>query len=403
MKLNLLKSLGVTAFAIFTIIGCSSSDDNGGNLNGDDDTAPVGTDEFEVIQKFDTSFISSGDVISVSALQNDGKILIATMNGIVRLNPDGTVDNSFHVSGVPNNNGASYYCKSIAVQNDGKILLGYYSFNGSNQVLFRLNANGSVDNSFTPNIKGEIDTYQRSVNAILPLNDGNIIIGGQFAKVDNHSYYYHLAKLDQTGSLIQDFQPRISPEILNDVSKLFSLSGNKFMVTGALFTNQYLAPLRANAIIFDHNGNLYEDFNFTEDLWVQHPAPSLKRILSVEVLSDENFLFGGNFSSIMKVNKNGNRIGDLSLSNEQINTICAFDSNRFLIGSETMTSFLDEQYTKFFSVYDLSSNTRKTISLGYDDGIVKNIIEESGDAYLLLGRFQKGSEVTNIIRVKKHP
>src|SRR5437588_12536994 len=74
---------------------------------------------------------NANDVVRVVVVQSDGKILIGgdfttlspnggaavTRNHIARLNPDGTLDTAFD----PN---ADSYVDSIAVQADGKILIG---------------------------------------------------------------------------------------------------------------------------------------------------------------------------------------------------------------------------------------------------------------------------------------
>src|SRR5258706_145144 len=122
------------------------------------------------------------------AVQADGKILIGggftalapngggtvTRNHIARLNPDGTLDASFD----PN---ANSFVFSIAVQDDGKILIGGFftalSQNGGGPVerhsIPRLNPDGTPDASFDPNADSCV--YSIAVQA-----DGKILIGGGF-------------------------------------------------------------------------------------------------------------------------------------------------------------------------------------------------------------------------------
>ena len=92
-------------------------------------------------------------IINSIAAQSDGKILIAggfigygtvTRPGLMRLNPDGTPDDSFApaatVGGV----------NGLDVQPDGKILIGS---NGNGRVV-RLNADGTTDQSFFVDVFG---------------------------------------------------------------------------------------------------------------------------------------------------------------------------------------------------------------------------------------------------------
>src|SRR5438876_8575933 len=91
------------------------------------------------------------------AVQADGKILVGggfttlggqSRNYIGRLNADGTLDTSF-------NPWADSVVWSLAVQADGKILVvGWFTTLGgqSRNYIGRLNAAGPVDQSFTPDL-----------------------------------------------------------------------------------------------------------------------------------------------------------------------------------------------------------------------------------------------------------
>lgn len=92
-------------------------------------------------------------------IQSDGKIVIVgsstLVNGVnfcvARLNSDGTLDSAFNNTGKYNLyvNGACYAYKA-KIQSDGKILVGGSSTINNERVatLFRLNSDGTIDNSF---------------------------------------------------------------------------------------------------------------------------------------------------------------------------------------------------------------------------------------------------------------
>ena len=108
---------------------------------------------------------NANGVIRVAVVQSDGKILIGgdfttlspnggatvTRNRIARLNPDGTLDTAFN----PNANGfPGPYVFSIAVQADGKILVGgfFCSIGGKpRNSIARLDATTGLADSFSPN------------------------------------------------------------------------------------------------------------------------------------------------------------------------------------------------------------------------------------------------------------
>jgi|GEM_PF-1664940 len=144
--------------------------------------------------------------VKTIALQSDGKILIGgdftTYNGtgtsrIVRLNADGTLDNTFSA-------GANGTVNVITVQPDGKILVGGDFYNMNGVMIFRLarlNTDGSLDNTFSPG-----SGANNPVHAIAMQPDGKILIGGQF-NVYNNDVVGHLTRLHPDGSRDLTFNP----------------------------------------------------------------------------------------------------------------------------------------------------------------------------------------------------
>ena len=119
-------------------------------------------------------------------MQPDGKVLVAgsfsvvngtNRQGIARLNANGSLDSSFNPgTGV---NGTVY---SVALQPDGKVLIGgeFTSVNGTNRSRFaRLNVNGSLDSSFNPGT-GPV----KVIRSIALQSDGKVLIGGDFTTVN---------------------------------------------------------------------------------------------------------------------------------------------------------------------------------------------------------------------------
>jgi uncharacterized delta-60 repeat protein len=119
-------------------------------------------------------------------LQPDGKIVLAgsfnqfngvAAGGIVRINADGTVDTAF----AANHGAADSYCWAVALQADGKILLGG-SFNliGSVPVprLARFYPDGTLDTDYNAALGAGFS--DGAVQALAVQSDGRIIAAGGF-------------------------------------------------------------------------------------------------------------------------------------------------------------------------------------------------------------------------------
>lgn len=168
----------------------------------------------------DTTYGSNGGIISqlgseddyaqAVALQPDGKILVTGSGfgaspfqriAVARYNSNGTLDQTFGNSGLAL--GLNATGKSIAVQNDGKIIVGFAL---SNQFgIVRFNSTGSIDTTFGNN--GYIYTVinsQASVEKILITSDGKILVAG-FASFPTTSYDFVLVKYNSDGTLDTSF------------------------------------------------------------------------------------------------------------------------------------------------------------------------------------------------------
>ncbi|HCQ11935.1 hypothetical protein, partial [Flavobacterium sp.] len=159
------------------------------NSNGGLDTTFNGTGFLEV------SFGTGASRGNCMKIQNDGKILVGGKTGssseffsILRLNLAGTFDTSFGTLGkvqTPMIGQSLPY--SIAIQTDGKILMGGYVLNGSNGydfALVRYLSNGTLDTSFGTNgiVITTINTsYNDIIRKVLVQNDGKILVVGNNA------------------------------------------------------------------------------------------------------------------------------------------------------------------------------------------------------------------------------
>ena len=151
-----------------------------------------------------------GEVISI-AIQSDGRAVIGgvflnargtLVNRVIRLNNDGSVDGSYDLSGTV---GADGIVHSVAIQDDGKILIGGAFLNARGTVvnrMARLEADGVLDTTFNTGGTVGIDAI---IKDILVLSDGKIMIGGAFTTVRGTAAQ-GLARLHTDGTFDSDFQ-----------------------------------------------------------------------------------------------------------------------------------------------------------------------------------------------------
>lgn len=243
----------------------------------------------------DTSFnIGTGfnGTTNVAVVQPDGKILVGgsftTYNGvsrpkIARLNSDGSLDTTFTPgTGVT---GSNSLVGAIAVQSDGKILLGgtFAAYNGTaRNNLVRVNTDGSIDTTFA------IGTGPNSrVYSILVQPDQKVFIAGAFGSYNGTSRG-SVARLSTTGALDTGFATAEGAD--KDVYAAALQSNGKFVI-GGIFNNYNKTNRKAIAVI-NSDGTLDTTFDLGSGSGVGSYT-----ILSISVQSDGNIIVGGDFAA----------------------------------------------------------------------------------------------------------
>ena len=248
---------------------------------------------------FDYNFSTDnidGDVYSI-AIQEDGKILLGgnftfydgnyTPN-IVRINSDGSYDNTFFVG-----NGFDGYVNDIKIQSDGKIVIGgnfgYYN-NIISTNICRLNINGSLDSSFISQLRNDNTGFDGEVNAIQIQQDGKIVVGGNFGKfyvegsqIGNCPY---ISRLNSDGSYDTTFQ--IGNGFNNYVNTIALQSDGKIIVGGNFYdTGRYNNTICNSIVRLNTDGTLESTFGFG----------IYGEVIKITVQSDDKILVGGYLSS----------------------------------------------------------------------------------------------------------
>jgi uncharacterized delta-60 repeat protein len=130
-------------------------------------------------------------------------------SGLARLLSDGSVDPNFNPAFAITGHGAEVY--SLALQPDGKILVGgqFSAVNGvPRSGIARLTPDGQLDATFDPGTGIGVDE-DAQVNSVVLQRDGKILIGGEF-KYYNGQPRSCLTRLNANGTLDKTFAPNLT-------------------------------------------------------------------------------------------------------------------------------------------------------------------------------------------------
>ncbi len=155
---------------------------------------------------FTANWLTNGinDVIQDLAVQTDGKIVLGGdfPRSIHRINADGTEDTDFTDVIGTGFNGRVY---SVDIQLDEKIIVGgwFTEFNGNpcNPGVVRLNTDGSLDTTFETEGTGLVNTNDNSVNVqyVFVQRDQKILVGGWFNEY-NGERQGHIIRFNSDGT-----------------------------------------------------------------------------------------------------------------------------------------------------------------------------------------------------------
>lgn len=267
----------------------------GGNFTSVNGTARNRIARLNADGTLDTAFLAAGSGADSSvrkiAIQADNRILVggsfANINGtarnsVARLNADGSLDNSFLASGA----GANGPVFTLAVQSDGKILIGgdFTSFNGtSRNRVARLNSDGALDSAFLASGTGAND----QVLALALQSDGKVLIGGAFTSVNNATRN-RLARLNTDGTLDTAFLANAAGA--NYSVRAIVVQSDGWIVIGGEFGN-YNGAYRGNIARLKPDGSLDETF-------INFNSGANGRVNALALQTDGKVIVGGGFSTV---------------------------------------------------------------------------------------------------------
>lgn len=215
-----------------------------------------------IIQDFSEYCYYFNDTVNDVAVQPDGKIIVVgyftkyknvTAKGIIRLNPDGSVDNTFNSGygfSIDGSDGYGVEVKIVKLQSDGKILVGgtFDSYNGITRYsLVRLNIDGSLDSTFDSGLlftntygTPPNQSYYPNICVDILIYNNNIYVCG-YGLNTGAANYLGTAKLNMSGVFDTVFQSNLSIAFSERFTEAYSIitDGNNLFIGGRVDSTQY--------------------------------------------------------------------------------------------------------------------------------------------------------------------
>jgi len=293
----------------------------------DDDNGPGSPDP-----TFDPG-LGASSLVKALAVQSDGKMLIGgaftNVGGlerhyVARLGTNGAVDPGFNTLIGPN-----ALVSSVATNSAGKVLIGgnFSAVNGTNRNRFaQLASDGSLDSSF-----GGSNGINSAIFSVLPQPNNRALVSGAFSAPFNR-----IGRLRSDGTPDSTFFLGTGPN--GAVYSAASQPDGKVIIGGDFTTVNGLTRYRVARV--DNDGTL--DLNF------QPPVVVTGAVFSVAVAPDGKVLIAGDFTLVNGTNRNRiarlNQDGSLDIgfdpgagANAIVYAVAAQPDGKALIGGDFTT------------------------------------------------------------------
>lgn len=262
------------------IVGGSFTSYNGSSVNGFIRINEDGS--------LDNSFPAASVLNNANKIkiQSNGKFFALTNLGLVRINADGTIDASFA-------NTANYGGRDYAVQPDGKVIIAKDETDSLH--LFRLLANGSLDPTFKSDLavrpNNTVQPSWPTIHSIGLQPDGKVLIGGYY-QVANSQEIGILRRVNTDGTEDTTFTLDVNP---NDIYAINIQADGKAIVAGHWSRN----PAGREHTYVQYIARLNDDGS-TDDSFV-HNNKYIRDAFSIyasTLLSNGKVLVGGLFEQV---------------------------------------------------------------------------------------------------------
>ena len=368
----------------------------------------------------DNSFSSgtgfNNDVIAI-ALQSDGKILVGgsftsyngvNANRIIRLNANGTLDNTFNFG-----TGFNSSVSDILVLPDGKIIVvGYFStYKGStkNKIL-KLNSDGSIDNSFS-SIGSSTAIGIRTVGI---QSDNKILISRIFTTSGGSVIINDIVRLNTNGSIDNTFDT--GSGFTNGSVETFKIaSDGKIYVVGDFLAYKGVTLTMKRIIRLNSDGTRDTTFSFGTGY--------SDSVLDIALQTDGKIVAGGNFFSyssslntykVNRIESNGNDDAfglngfpfNNSTTNNFVRSLAIQNDGKVIVGGQ-FTQYNNIANINIVRLNNDATGSRDNTFLtgnGFNSDVKKIVIQPDGKI-LVGGYFTNfnGTTYNRIIRLNGTP
>ncbi len=275
---------------------------------------------------------------SAVAIQSDGKIVVGGQISnqflVERFNSDGSLDTSFSNDGW-DTIGTSVNCGDLAIQSDGKIV-------AVGIIIVRYNLNGTLDSTF--GINGTANTYSNRVG--LQSNGKIIVAHGVFgtARINTNGF------LDPTFGVGGTTQP-ISFQTEYESTTAYDivvLPNDKIVVVGGTCTCPSSCFCDDAIAIYNSDGTLFSKFTISNEFW------GYEELTSAALNSDGTLLASGIdefFGANYVISNYG---GGYPATNIYYSTIFSQPDGKFLLAGNPYQNFNDFNIARFNNDFSLS-------------------------------------------------
>ncbi|MEO6391243.1 MAG: FG-GAP-like repeat-containing protein [Pyrinomonadaceae bacterium] len=254
-------------------------------------------------------------VVNSGAVQADGKIVIVAVDHgihVLRVNANGTPDTGFGTNGVVNITGSNTHRPSdqvsnVVIQTSGKIVI---ATDNPGAFLIRLNTDGTVDNSFGPNGNGSVLIATGGHGDFIQQPDGKLLYGFIAANHDMNIARYSVdgatdSSFGTAGVAIADFG---NEEV---VKGLAVQPDGKIIAAGSMKYSLYNQAVKALAMTrFSSGGAVDISFGNSGKFLVDYNERVTEEWRAVALEANGNIIAGGSPNlSVMRISPTGAFLG----------------------------------------------------------------------------------------------
>ena len=357
------------------------------NIDGTSDTSFITGAGFDGSFGFNgTNGSNASTGVYSMIVQSDGKIIAGgdfttfqgiTANGIIRLNTNGTRDTSFSIG-----TGFNSYVNAIAMQSDGKIIIGgnFTAFNGiiTNRII-RLNTDGTSDTSFKVPYYG----FNSDVNTIAIQSNGKIIIGGNFTTFDRIAAN-NITRLNTGGTRDTEFVKDIG---FNGTVTSIAIQSNEKIIVGGVFSTLG-GKIAKGIILLNPDG--------TSDSLFNSGVGFNNRINTIAIQPDGKIVIGGHFGNYMGIPVKT----IVRLSGSPLLSVNKFPINKLSLYPNPAKEFLhlnleDNSTPSYYEIYDLLGKSIKSAAVFENQIDINNL---SNGLYILKVKTAKGTLTNKFLK-----